>query len=50
MGRLNNFSSCSEQLYANIFSQCRKSDRAGDVGKLQLVLLARERLLPYLTG
>jgi len=42
---LNNFFQLSEQLYANIFAQCRKSDRAGDVGKLQLVLLASRAIV-----
>ncbi len=37
---LNEFFMFSEQIYSNIFSQCSKLDRSGDVGKLQLVLLA----------
>jgi hypothetical protein len=37
---LNEFYKFSEQLYAEIFSQCRKTDRGADVVKLQLVLLA----------
>jgi len=37
---LNQFFIFSEQLYASIFSQCRKMDRAGDVDKLHMVLMA----------
>lgn len=39
-GTLNEFFIFSEQLYAGVFSQCRKVDRAGDVDKLHLVLMA----------
>lgn len=45
---LNKFFKFSEQNYANIFAQCRKSVRAGDVGKLQLVLLASRAIVAVL--
>lgn len=37
---LNEFFIFSEQLYAKVFSQCGKTDRAGDIDKLHLVLMA----------
>lgn len=42
---LNDYFLYSESVFANIFSQCRKNDRGGDVGKLQLVLFASRAII-----
>ena len=39
-GALNEFFNFNEQLYAKVFEQCSKVDRAGDTDKLHLVLMA----------